>query len=222
MNPILYFEPEELELFTETDHDASTIEYYNAHVVEFCESTRDISFSEMQDRFLNELSPGSRRILDLGCGSGRDTKYFCDHGYDVDACDASAEMCRVASDFTGIAVRQMCFDELNDIGRYDGIWACASLLHVPFTELAAIIRAVTSALTPEGVLYMSFKYGIFDGIRAGRYFCDMTEERLDEILSIANVPLHMLECWITGDARTGRENEKWLNVLMKKTRSRMF
>ena len=115
-------------------------------------------------------------ILDFGCGSGRDTKYFLEHGYWVDAVDGSVELCRIASEFTGIEVRQMLFQELQEKEKYDGIWACASVLHVPKIELANILQKMCNAVKTDGIIYTSFKYGDFEGERSGRFFSDFTEK----------------------------------------------
>ena len=115
-----------------------TLEYYNANAEKFVESTLSVDFSQVQCEFLNLLMP-ELYILDFGCGSGRDMKYFLEHGYRVDAVDESAKLCRIASEFTGIQVHQMLFQELQEKEMYDGIWACASVLHVPKIEWAIFL-----------------------------------------------------------------------------------
>ena len=84
--------------------DTSTIDYYNRNYDTFVESTRDVDFSEIQNTFMDML-PNKAEILDFGCGSGRDTKCFLDQGYQVEAIDGSVELCRLASEYTGIEVR---------------------------------------------------------------------------------------------------------------------
>ena len=192
----------------------TTITYYNRKAQEFVQDTCNVGFTEIPNRFIRYLNSGSR-ILDLGCGSGRDTKYFLDQGFDGVATDGSAELCRIASEYTGIEVKQMLFDELSEVAAYDGIWACASILHLPYDELVAVLKKITVALRPNGVLYTSFKYGTYEGERNGRFFIDMTEGRLDELLADAE-GLAIEELWFTGDVRPGREDEKWLNVIMRK------
>ena len=110
---------------------------------------------------------GPLRILDLGCGSGRDTKYFLEHGYRVDAIDGSAELCALASEYTGIPVKCQLFQELDASEVYDGIWACSSLLHLSYGELDEVLYRIEKALKPQGILYMSFKHGVFEGERNG-------------------------------------------------------
>jgi SAM-dependent methyltransferase len=153
--------------------------------------------------------------LDFGCGSGRDAKYFLDKGYDVDAIDGSKEFCRLASVYTGITVKQMLFQELASVNEYDGIWACASILHLQKDDLILVLHKMATALKNTGVIYASFKYGTFFGERQGRYFTDFNEERLTEILAL--VPeLQYREFWISSDVRPDRSDEKWLNVILSR------
>ena len=191
-----------------------TIEYYDNNVSSFVETTVDVPFTGIQDEFLGYL-PSDAHILDFGCGSGRDTKYFLRKGYHVDAVDGSKEMCKVASAYTGISVRQMLFQELDAVERYDGIWACSSILHLPWKELEDVFAKMIRALKPHGIIYTSFKYSDFEGIRSGRYFTDMTEERFERFLdSFQNKAL--IRSWVTSDVRPGRDNEKWLNLILQK------
>ena len=191
-----------------------TLNYYAENAADFAAGTVNVDFSATQERFLNKLQTGAA-ILDLGCGSGRDTKAFLERGYRVTASDGSPELCKSASAYTGIPVRQMLFNELDDVKAYDGIWACASLLHVPSTELPDIFRRMITALKPGGTIYTSFKYGTFEGERNGRRFTDYTEETFSAF--IKQFPeLTIEDQWISADIRPGRSNEKWLNVILLK------
>ena len=193
--------------------DNNTIEYYDAHAEEFCAGTIDADMSECLERFLGYLLPG-QKILDAGCGSGRDILAFQEAGYDVDAFDASAELCRIASQRTGIAVRQQRFEELTGQELYDGIWACASLLHVSRDELPDVLQRLYRLLKPCGVIYASFKYGDEERFRGERYFCDLTEEVAEELFYRAGFTV--IDVFVTRDVREGREDEKWVNVIAKK------
>ena len=193
---------------------AKTIEYYNENVSKFVNDTQDVVFCATQDLFLSYLNEGNS-ILDLGCGSGRDTKYFLSKGYKVDATDGSEEICKVASDYTGINVKCLLFNELDEIDKYDGIWACASILHLDRDDLIDVFHRIARALKDNGILYTSFKYSEFEGMRNGRYFTDFTIESFNEFQT--NIPDFIIEkIWITNDVRIGREDEKWLNLIMRK------
>ena len=169
---------------------------------------------EAWSRFTSKLKDSSI-ILDFGCGSGRDTKYFLELGYQIEAIDGSEELCKVASKYTGITVKKMLFTELSEVQKYDAVWACSSILHASSDELVNIMKKIWSALKDNGFIYTSFKYGTFEGERNGRYFTDMTEESLSVLLTKVT-GFNIEEQWITSDVRPGREEEKWLNVILKK------
>ena len=177
-----------------------TLLYYEQNVENFIRETREVDFSEVQELFLSKLEKGAL-ILDFGCGSGRDTKCFLNRGYFVEAVDGSAEMCRAASRYTGIEVKQM--------------WACASILHLTHNELKEVLKKILLALKKEGIAYLSFKYGAFEGERRGRYFLDMTEEAFAELLNETG-GFDIEEKWITGDVRPERGDERWLNLILRK------
>lgn len=192
----------------------TTIEYYNENAKKFVETTANVKFHHMQNHFLDKLQEGAY-ILDFGCGSGRDTKYFLEQGHSVDAIDGSAELCKLASKLTGIEVKRMYFQELSEVEKYDGIWACSSILHLDFDNLKAVMKKMSLAVKSNGIIYTSFKYGTFSGERNGRYFTDMTEETFDELLQKIQ-GLRIEEQWITSDVRPGRGEEKWLNLILRK------
>jgi len=191
-----------------------TLLYYNKNAQEFTQGTLNVDFSYMQNKFLDKLSDGAK-ILDFGCGSGRDTKYFLEKGYYVEAIDGSEELCKIAGEYTGIAVKHMYFQELSEVGKYDAIWACSSILHLSYQELADVFQKMEVALKENGLIYTSFKYGEFEGERNGRYFIDMTEVRIENLLEQIE-RLEIEETWITSDVRPGRGEEKWLNLFLRK------
>lgn len=193
---------------------SKTIRYYNENAGEFVANTVGADIEYNQKRFCERLPKGAL-ILDFGCGSGRDTKYFMSQGYQVDAMDGSEELCRMASVFTGIEVKHRYFYELDEEDRYDGIWACSSILHLPIDELKEVFPKMAKALGNQGVVYASFKYGEFEGERNGRYFTDLNEERLNRLAGETGVFI-VEETWITSDVRPGREDDKWLNMILKK------
>ena len=121
-----------------------TLDYYNQNAKEFVAGTVAVDFNEIQNRFIEKLS--GKNVLDFGCGSGRDTKYFLQAGLHVTAIDGSEEMCRCASEYTGIKVQHMLFQELSEKNTYDGIWACASILHLSKEDLHQVILKTADAL----------------------------------------------------------------------------
>lgn len=192
----------------------TTINYYNINADKFIENTLFVDFTQTQQRFLSRLKKGAF-ILDFGCGSGRDTRYFLEQGYQVEAIDGSEEMCRLAARYTGVGVRHMLFQELSEKEKYDGIWACSSILHLPLQELAGVMSRMAVALKEKGIIYTSFKYGSFSGQRNGRFFTDMTEDSFAEFMQKTE-GLEAEEQWITSDVRPERGGEKWLNLILRK------
>ena len=191
-----------------------TLDYYNQNAETFVSNTVSVDFKQTQDKFVNRLETGDY-ILDFGCGSGRDTKYFLEAGLRVDAIDGSEELCKIASEYTGIEVKKMLFQELDSDSKYDGIWACSSILHLPKNDLKLVLRKINTALKKKGIVYTSFKYGEFEGERNGRYFTDFTIETFREFIQDIG-DLKLDEYWITGDVRPGRGEEKWLNIILQK------
>ena len=190
-----------------------TIQYYNRHAEEFCAGTFSADMSRNRDRFLAYLQPGSA-ILDAGCGSGRDTLAFLSAGYQVDAFDASDEICRIASQKTGIPVSRQRFEKLEGQELYDGIWACASLLHVAAADLPDVLVRLYRLLKKQGIMYVSFKLGDGERQKDGRYFNDMREEVLCRLLCGAGFIVK--ETYITQDVREDRRDEAWVNVIAEK------
>lgn len=194
--------------------DNQTIEYYNTNASLFSSNTVDVPFSAVQTNLINYL-PDNGYILDFGCGSGRDSKAFISRGYKVDAIDGSIEMCRLAEQLIGQPVECITFEEFHEYDKYNGIWACASILHLNLDELKVVVKNLHKALKEEGYLYVSFKYGIYSGIRNDRYFTDMTEDSFTEFIKAIG-GFEIIDMKVGSDSRPGREEELWLNIIMKK------
>ena len=196
------------------DYKDLTLNYYKENAETFVHNTVEVKFSEMQEKFASRIKPGGL-ILDLGCGSGRDSKAFLERGFRVTAVDGSPELCQYAEKVIGQPVVCATFQEYEPSETFDGIWACASLLHLPYGEIVPVLKKLSNHLSPDGCLYLSFKYGDFEGVRNGRYFTDMTEERFATILHEIP-PLSLVEEFITTDVRPDRE-ERWWNGLIKRS-----
>lgn len=197
-----------------SEREELTINYYNTNASDFQKSVSNANMSEACDRFLSYFSEPSY-ILDLGCGTGRDSLYFKNHGHTVLPADASEEMCRIASDVTGIKALQLRFEDISFSETFDGVWACASLLHAERSKLPGIILKINHALKSGGILYMSFKYGNSSEIRNGRFFTDMTESDIPFLCNETS-GFEVLEHHISTDVRPGRNKELWLNIFAKK------
>ena len=188
--------------------------YYDKNADRFLNDTAKLDMSGHYQKFLGYLDAGSS-VLDAGCGSGRDALKFKDLGYKVSAFDASFEMVYAATKLTGLVVHQMTFEEMSLAQQYDGIWACASLLHVKRANLKKVLISLSKSLSERGVLYCSFKYGEAERQKGDRYFNDMNEELLDGIISGIS-SLELAEFWVSSDARKERFSESWLNFVLQK------
>ncbi len=189
------------------------MDYYKINACTYVKSTLHVDMQPLYQRFL-PLLPERAHILDAGCGSGRDARYFIVHGYQVAAFDASAEISALAEKEIGQPVQVQRLQDIQYNNQYDGIWACACLLHVPLSELVSVFLRLHRALKPGGVLYASFKYGSKERERDGRQFTDMNEAGLDQLLNEVD-GFSKIDVWISQDRRPVRAEEKWLNILLR-------
>ena len=200
--------------FTRAGGILSSINYYDQNAAVFVQQTLHVDMSESYRKF-QRLLPAGGSVLDAGSGSGRDAAYFISQGYTVEAFDASSEMVAATRLNAGIPAIQMSFEEFAWDHQVDGIWACASLLHVKRASLPNILQRLASTLKDGGAMYASFKLGQEERIKAGRFFNDMDEilfaNVLDEVGALA------LELsWVSSDVRPERAAELWLNCILVK------
>lgn len=191
-----------------------TIEYYQHHAESFIEDTRQVDMTALHRQFLSYLADGAS-ILDAGCGSGRDSFAFHQGGYQVCAFDASEAMVNATTEYAGVETHLATFDSFSSAKKFDGIWACASLLHVPQLGLPQAMANLVTHLKPHGVIYLSFKYGSGEREHNGRRFTDMDETGLDKLIA-PFTDLAVKERWLTGDQRAGRSHEQWLNAILQR------
>jgi len=158
----------------------ANVEYYNKNADSFFEGSISADMSSVRNRFVNYLPKGAH-VLDAGCGSGRDSKAFLDLGYDVTAFDASKEMCIRASEYIKRDVINMRFEDISYDNEFDGIWACASLLHVPMDNLPEVMHKMNKALKKDGIMYASFKRGDGTKRRGERVFSDYNKESIIQV-----------------------------------------
>ena len=177
---------------------------------------KSLSVEPMFDICLDIFASKCKNILDFGCGSGRDSKYFLEKGYRVDAVDGSEEICKITREYVKIEVKKMLFSELSFVNKYEGIWACSSILHLSKDELQDVLYKMMRALKKEGYIYTSFKYGEYEGYREERYYTDFTENSFAAFIKDFS-EIKIVECWISKDVRPGRSEEKWLNLILQKS-----
>jgi HKD family nuclease len=185
--------------------------YYDNHARDFFDSTVSLDMSPLYEAFLSKLPTGAA-ILDAGCGSGRDARAFRDRGYRVTAFDASPALAALAAEHCGFEIQVRRFADVGEVEAYDGIWACASLVHVSLAQMPDTLGRLWRALRPGGWLYLSFKLGRGERDHEGRRFTDADDEILkawcEHLPDAAPV-----ESWITADRRPGRD-DRWINGLV--------
>ncbi|MBO4502646.1 MAG: class I SAM-dependent methyltransferase [Candidatus Methanomethylophilus sp.] len=188
----------------------ATLDFYDRNAEEYGGMTFSADMSETRQVFLNLLKEGDS-VLDLGCGSGRDSKAFLEAGLAVTAVDGSAGMCEVARRNTGLPVRRMLFSELDYDSEFDGVWACASLLHVPAAELPGVLSLVRRALKDWGVFFCCFKKGWGERTDGERVYTDMLLNTLSDLLGESGfLPIRV---WET----PGPNGATWVNAVSRKT-----
>ncbi len=193
---------------------ANTAEYYETNAQAYCDETSAFDVGELYKPFLSQLNHGAH-ILDLGCGSGRDSKAFLGQGYRLTAMDGSAEMAACAAQTLGQEVSVTKFQELSYHDTFDGVWASASLLHCPRQQIHSVLSRIELALKHGGVAYLSFKWGDDETVDdRGRYFNNYTLTSLQAL--IESVPgFSIIELWSESSILRGNE-QQWVYALIKK------
>lgn len=189
----------------------STIAFYQENADEYFHASSNIDITHLYPSLLNLLPQGAK-ILDAGCGSGRDTKYFIKHGYIVSAFDASLPLCRLASEYSGIQVEHQTFEAIQYKDEFDAVWACASLLHLNSHELAIALKNLCRACKHSALIYASFKTSTAK-LTDGRKFYLYSKEDICALLNL-ELSLSVIKHWYTEDSLS-RANTKWLNLLLK-------
>lgn len=186
-----------------------TTNYYNTNAEAYIAKTFSIDMTPVRERFLHYLPPLAQ-ILDVGCGSGRDSFAFISQGHTVLAIDASEAMVKATSAL-GITAELMCVEEIPYVSRFDGIWCSASLLHVSKADLPSVLQRLETALKPGGIVFMSFKKGQGEVLEDGRYFHFLEEEELQKLCD----RFEILDLW----HRSSEPNfapVTWINLLLRK------
>ena len=191
-----------------------SIDYYDRNGSLFFSGSAYADLSAVHARFLAHVPKGGS-VLEAGCGSGRDARAFAQAGYAVTAFDGSAKMVELATAHTGLPVLHRRFEDADWQDVFDGIWSCASLLHVPRKDLGGVMTRMARALKPGGVWFMSFKNGRAERFAHERHFTDMDEELL--AVAIGAAALTVVELWVSDDDRPERVHEKWTNAIARKS-----
>lgn len=190
----------------------SSISYYDKNSQDFYDRTINADVQELYQKFLKHV-PNQGRILDAGCGVGRDCRFFLSKGYEVVAFDGSIEMVKMASNILGKDALHILFQDMDFSNEFDAVWANASLLHVPYEDLREVIEGFHKALLRTGILYASFKYGTSMRATEDRLFFDMDESNISPYFEGL---FHPLEVWKSTDTRSKvapSPDKSWLNFI---------
>jgi SAM-dependent methyltransferase len=189
-----------------------TIDYYDNNASEYCSSVNGADMTAYYTRFLKYVPKGGS-IIDLGCGSGRDLKYFRDNGYDAQGLDASQQLCVLAHEYSGCPVQCTDFLSWKPERKFDAFWANASMLHLTDKDIITFFEEKPRYLEDNGIIYMSMKTGIMQGDdEKGRYFTPFTENLLEGIIKVSG--LRIIDRWGSSDA-LGRSDTRWVSVIFR-------
>lgn len=203
-----------IEALKQQDKAEKAAEFYRVNAKSYFDDTVANNVAALRYRFA-ELLPKNAKILDLGCGSGRDSKAFIEAGFNVTALEASPELAVLAQQYIGHPVLNQRYQALNDHQVYEGIWACASLLHCPKSQISYVLQACANALKPDGVFYFSFKEGEGERLdEKGRFFNDYTLDGINEQIGLVST-LEIIELSVDTGLLRGQE-QTWINGIVRK------
>jgi SAM-dependent methyltransferase len=194
-----------------------SIDYYNRFATKYYEETVNATMEEQLKQFM-ELLPTGGAVLDLGCGSGRDSLYLVEEGYDVTSLDGSEKMCELAQIHIGQEVLNLTYNLLDFNEVFDGVWACASLVHEEPEKLPETLQRVFDCLKPEGVMYMSFRHGDYLGFNSDISYYAYTEDTFRSVLEGCREKqnIEIIDIFITKDSREGFLDNEWINIYIRK------
>lgn len=188
-----------------------TIKYYNDNCENF-KSKWDNYLFDIPNTFAEYLKDDAY-VLDLGCGTGRDSLYFKEKGFKVKCIDGSVNMCKIASEALGQEVENKTYFDIYYNDLFDGVFACASLLHLKDEDLKIVLKKVYDSLKFNGIMYASFKYGNDERYEDGRFFNDMTLDKFNKLMNETECNFEIIKAWNTSQYGT---NNEFLNLLLKK------
>ena len=192
----------------------STIEYYDNNAKKYFDLTVNANMQLQYDSFLKFVKREGK-ILDFGCGSGRDSLYFKNHGYDVTAIDGSEEMCKLARVYTGLDVRCMDFNDFHEVDSYDGIWACGSLCHIERKDMLDMLIRLRDALMEDGHIFIAMKKGLGEEItEEGRYYTYLEFDEMEDLAEKANLKNMMV--YMSKSVSNPNESKYWNNFILKR------
>jgi SAM-dependent methyltransferase len=191
-----------------------TLLFYETHAEHYAEQTRAIELDHLYEPFLTAVAKDGK-ILDVGCGAGRDLKRFAKEGFEAVGIDPSEKLAAMASEFSGCKVLVCEVQDLRFVNEFDGAWACASLIHLPRNQLRGALEKIYVALKPGGVLLVSMQIGTGEIVTAdGRFFTRYSSQEMSS--AIERSRFELINVWTTPDSLPGRESVTWVNAIARK------
>jgi len=186
------------------------MKFYDDHAERYAAQTLSIDMTSLYERFLSYL-PAGAKILDAGCGPGRDLRFFRSKGYHAEGFDSSIEMVKLALK-ENLPVRHLSFEQVDWSCCFDAVWASASLLHLPKSSVPSAVMKLVQVLKEKGVLYASLKVGEGESLSEdGRFFSYYREEEVRQMIAKEEL-LEIRELWMTQDGAS-RAEVQWLNII---------
>lgn len=195
-----------------------TLKYYNDNAEKYFEQTINGDLNVNYNYFLKHI-PKNAYILDFGCGSGRDSKFFINKGYKVRAIDGSYKMCEIATKYINQNVDCIEFKDFDEENVYDAIWACAIILHIEENKLPDILFRMIKAIKNNGIVYISFNKGSGSEIFEGKLYNYLTKEDFENILSNIGFNYEIKEYFETISSTDRTRKSKWANLVIKFNKS---
>jgi SAM-dependent methyltransferase len=193
-----------------------TLAHYEANAASFWDGTKDHDVSQNYAAFLGALEGAPPfTLLDFGCGPGRDLAYFRSLGHEPVGLDGCRAFCAMARLHSGCGVLEQDFLHLAlPEGQFDGVFANASLFHVPGAELPRVLGALRASLKPRGVLFTSNPRGQNDeGWHGDRYGCYWELEAWRAVVTAAG--FEELAHYYRPQGKP-REQQPWLATVWRK------
>ncbi|MEM7020128.1 MAG: class I SAM-dependent methyltransferase [Pseudomonadota bacterium] len=200
------------------DIQTITIGHYNTNAASFWAGTKDHDVTQNYAALLGQFPAGKMLdILDFGCGPGRDVAYFKSLGHRPTGLDGSAEFCKMAREHTGCPILNQQFLQLSLApASFDGIFANASMFHIPSQELPRILSELHDALRPGGILFSSSPRGNQEGWNGLRYGNYMEFETSQQYLQDAGFQVLQHYYRPTGKPR---DEQPWLAIVSQRQAS---
>ena len=191
------------------------INHYNKNAMKYFFDTEYIDMSDISNMFLDQLDMGDL-ILDAGCGVGRDTKHFIKEGYRVISFDASEKMVEICNRYPFAYCTHNTFHSIKYIEEFDGVWACASLIHLSWEELKTALQQLYNATKSKGVIYFSLKTGDYQSIKNdGKTTYLYPEKNVESFMEETLKSEKIKNTW-QNPTKKPNDSSIWSNYLYKK------